>query len=487
MLPRHLRENDRTGLYLFYYAKMTLSYLFGYGAQTVEWAVKAEEYLDGVVGLLLTPSFHFYDSLARLATYPYIPKSEQRQYLRKVAANQSKLKSWAEHAPMNHLHELYLVEAEQARVLGQPAAAIKYYLLAIELTQQHKYVNKEALAHEALAKFYLAQGQEQEAQRHLVEARYGYSRWGATAKVDHLDKTYPYLPSLASPPENGAEMMNQGALPITTQRRSSDTLDMASISKALRLGPGETSRTLLLENLVKIAVENSGAQRGLFLLAEAEGLRIEIEGLTGTNQVVVSSPAISLKAADDLFLPLSIINYVARTGESVILHEAVQAEQFNRDSYIMTRQPKSILCVPVRHQGRLQGLIYLENNLTTGVFTPERLKLIHLLVSQAASALAQATPDQKVTPSVPAPTAPVNGNLPEAVLIPDTGAMLTSRELEVLTLMAQGATNRTIAKKLVIAMPTVKSHITHILTKLNVASRAEAVNRARNLGIIQDS
>jgi GAF domain-containing protein/DNA-binding CsgD family transcriptional regulator len=462
---------------------MTLSYLFGYGAQTVEWAVKAEAYLDGVVGLLLTPSFHFYDSLARLAIYPYVPKSEQKQYLRKVTANQSKLKNWAEHAPMNHLHEVYLVEAEQARVLGQPETAIKYYLQAIELTQTYKYVNKEALAHEALAKFYLAQGQEQEAQRHLVEARYGYSRWGATAKVDHLDKSYPYLQSLAASPETGVEIMNPVASPVTTQRRSSDTLDMASIYKALRLGPGETSRTLLLENLVKIAVENSGAQRGLFLLAEAEDLRVEMEGVTGTNQVLISSPAISLKAADSLFLPLSIINYVARTGESVILHEAVQAEQFNHDSYIITYQAKSILCVPVRYQRRLQGLVYLENNLTTGVFTPERLKLLHVLVSQAASALAQATP------SVPAPTAPapVNGSLSEMVLIPETGSTLTSRELEVLNLMAQGATNRTIAKKLVITMPTVKSHVTHILTKLNVASRAEAVTRARNLGIIQDS
>jgi ATP/maltotriose-dependent transcriptional regulator MalT len=128
-------------------------------------------------------------------------------------------------------------------------------------------------------------------------------------------------------------------------------------------------------------------------------------------------------------------------------------------------------------------LVYLENNLTTGVFTPERLKLLHVLVSQAASALAQATP------SVPAPTAPapVNGSLSEMVLIPETGSTLTSRELEVLNLMAQGATNRTIANKLVIAMPTVKSHVTHILTKLNVASRAEAVTRARNLGIIPDS
>jgi predicted ATPase/GAF domain-containing protein len=487
MLSLHLRENDRTGLYLFYYAKMVLSYLFGDGAQTVEWAVKAEDYLDGVVGLLLVPTFHFYDSLARLAIYPYITRSEQRLYLRKVAVNQSKLKTWAEHAPMNYLHEVYLVEAEQARVLGQPETAIKYYLQAIDLTQKHKYVNKEALAHEALAKFYLAQGQEQEARHHLVEARYSYSRWGATAKVDHLDKTYPYLQSLAAPPETSVEMMSQGALPVTTQRRSSDTLDMASISKALHLGPGETSRTLLLENLIRIAVENSGAQRGLFLLAEEEGLKVEMEGTTGANQVVVSSPATSLKADDDLFLPLSIINYVVRTGESIILHEAVQAEQFNHDSYIITRQPKSVLCVPVRYQRRLQGLVYLENNLTTGVFTPARLKLLHLLASQAASALAQATPDQKPSPSVPAPTAPVNGSLPEAVLIPETGATLTSRELEVLSLMAQGATNRTIAEKLVIAMPTVKSHITHILTKLNVASRAEAVSRARNLGIIQAS
>ncbi|MHC1770298.1 MAG: LuxR C-terminal-related transcriptional regulator [Flexilinea sp.] len=61
---------------------------------------------------------------------------------------------------------------------------------------------------------------------------------------------------------------------------------------------------------------------------------------------------------------------------------------------------------------------------------------------------------------------------------------LTSRESEVLHLVAQGATNETIAEQLVITIGTVKSHINHILRKLNAHNRTEVVARARRLGLV---
>jgi len=52
---------------------------------------------------------------------------------------------------------------------------------------------------------------------------------------------------------------------------------------------------------------------------------------------------------------------------------------------------------------------------------------------------------------------------------------LTERELEILTLLAQGLSNNDIASKLFVTVPTVKYHVTNILSKLNVQSRTEAV------------
>jgi LuxR family transcriptional regulator, maltose regulon positive regulatory protein len=61
---------------------------------------------------------------------------------------------------------------------------------------------------------------------------------------------------------------------------------------------------------------------------------------------------------------------------------------------------------------------------------------------------------------------------------------LTARELEVLTLVAAGASNQAIARELVISLDTAKKHVSHVLGKLGAANRTEAVTRARQLGLI---
>jgi GAF domain-containing protein len=88
-------------------------------------------------------------------------------------------------------------------------------------------------------------------------------------------------------------------------------------------------------------------------------------------------------------LPISIFSYVARTQENVVLDDAAQSQQFGRDPYILAKKPKSVLCMPLLNQGKLTGLLYLENNLTTNAFTPERLEIIRLLSSQAAISIAR--------------------------------------------------------------------------------------------------
>ncbi len=83
-------------------------------------------------------------------------------------------------------------------------------------------------------------------------------------------------------------------------------------------------------------------------------------------------------------LALLIVNYVARTRESVVLNDATDDPRFAHSPYIKAHKPKSILCFPLQYQGRLAGIIYLENNLTTDAFTPERVEVLNLLSSQAA-------------------------------------------------------------------------------------------------------
>jgi LuxR family maltose regulon positive regulatory protein len=67
---------------------------------------------------------------------------------------------------------------------------------------------------------------------------------------------------------------------------------------------------------------------------------------------------------------------------------------------------------------------------------------------------------------------------------PGLAEPLTDRELEVLRLLAAGKSNQRIAHDLVVALDTVKKHVTHVLGKLGAANRTEAVARARQLGLI---
>ena len=137
--------------------------------------------------------FHFYDSLTRLALYASVQKPEQKRFLKQVKANQKKMKKWAHHAPMNHLHKWYLVEAERARVLGNDTEAIEHYDKAIKLAGKYEYVNEEALAYELVARFWLEKRKEELAELYMRKAHYGYQRWGAKRKVQHLEEKYPRL------------------------------------------------------------------------------------------------------------------------------------------------------------------------------------------------------------------------------------------------------------------------------------------------------
>jgi serine phosphatase RsbU (regulator of sigma subunit) len=165
--------------------------------------------------------------------------------------------------------------------------------------------------------------------------------------------------------------------------------------KATQAISGEIVLDKLLGSLMKILIENAGAQAG-HLILETEGkLLIEASGEVDSDNITVlqSIPI-------DNRLPTAIINYVVRTKETVVLNDAIREGNFTLDPYIKQHQIKSILCTPLLNQGQLGGIVYLENNLTTGAFTPNRLEVLQLLSGQAAISIENArlyqTLDDKV-------------------------------------------------------------------------------------------
>ncbi|WGV23557.1 trifunctional serine/threonine-protein kinase/ATP-binding protein/sensor histidine kinase [Halotia branconii] len=384
MLPLHLEVQDRTAMLHLYTNKLILSYHFHQFEQASENATKLEEYLVNAATTCFAPPAYFYDSLTRLMMFADASVNDKNSILEKVAANQEKMQTWANHAPMNYLHKFYLVEAERCCVLGKDQDAREYYDRAITLAHKHEYLHEEALAYELAGRFYLAKNQKHLARHYLQDAHYAYQRWGAVAKVKDLEARYPRFLTKTS-----TESFAIGLNPLTSNsdQTTSGVLDFASILKASQTISGEIVLDKLLAKLMKIVIENAGAQKGFLILYKQDNLVIEAQGTVDVDDLILlqSLPIDSVAPGTKIpLLSTAIINYVAHTHKDVVLNDATHETQFTLDPYIITTQPKSILCTALIHQGKLSGILYLENNLTTGAFTSDRVEVLRILSTQAA-------------------------------------------------------------------------------------------------------
>ncbi|MEG3940908.1 ATP-binding sensor histidine kinase [Microcoleus sp. S36b_A3] len=386
-----LKANDRVGLQHFYLQKLILAYLFGDIELALDNAAQAELYLDGVAGFINVPEYHFYDSLARLAAYPRATNEEQEEHLFYASSNLRKLQIKSLSAPMNLQHKCDLIEAEIAQTLGNIVRAMEYYDRAIAGAQENEYIQIQALAAELAGAFYLSIGRERIAKTYLIEARYCYQRWGAQAKVRHLESKYPQWLTLASISTN-IETRKSTSSACTTSD-SAGVLDLTTAVKASQTLASEIVLDKLLAKMMKIVIENAGGETGFLILEKDGKLVIEASGSVDADRVAVMQ-SIPINFVDEereeTLLSVAVVNYVARTQESIVLNDASREGQFTHAPYIIAFQPKSILCTPLIHQGKLSGILYLENNLTTGAFTPERLEILQLLSSQISISIENA-------------------------------------------------------------------------------------------------
>lgn len=385
MLPSLVDSTNTMSLFAVYLAKSMLAYLFGERERAVFYAKRAENYKLGVVGLLSATEHNFYQSLALLANLRDQPLYRKIQSLMRVTLNQRKMKRWATHAAANYQHKYDLIEAEKARILGKTVKAMGYYDRAIKAARKQGYLQVAAIASECAAEFYLQLGREKIAATYMTEAYYTYVRWGATRKVKELDTQYPQLISRGSGDDKPSVMRTTTI--STTTGSHAGLLDLTAFVKASQAINGEIVLDNLLQKLMTIVMENAGAQK-CYLILETEGkFYIESTATADESQVTIAEH-LAVERCDRL--PVSVINYVARTQESVVLKDASAEERFPTDTYIIQHQPKSILCTPILHQGKLIGLLYLENNLIAGAFTPDRLEVLKLLSSQAAISIENA-------------------------------------------------------------------------------------------------
>ncbi|NES17499.1 MAG: AAA family ATPase [Symploca sp. SIO3E6] len=383
------KNNTQWLLFISCLSKTFCSYFFKNYERGLKTVILAEKYAESSSAYLIYIQNIFYSSLTLLAVYHQVDIKQKINFLEKVEGYQTKISFFQESCPENYGNKYNLVEAEKARILGNNWQAQEFYEKAIQGAKKYEFIHEEALAYERASEFYLALDRKEIGQLYLRNAHHCYTRWGAKAKVQQLEEEYPqYFVGVT----NQSKSTN---LSTTTSTAGNDgtILDLNTVLKASQAISGEIKQENLLQNLMKIVIENAGAQIGFLILSRQGNWVIEAQGTVDSKQVTVlqSMPIESVNPDNSIpILPTTIINYVARTQENIVLNDAAQEGQFINDPYIIATQSKSILCTPLLNQGQLRGIVYLENDLTTDAFTSERVELLNILSTQAAISIENA-------------------------------------------------------------------------------------------------
>lgn len=373
----------RDGLYpvacWFHVARLVVCHLHGDDPAALAAAADAEALAASTAGQYFPAELSLF---ACLAAATWIPQDvdELRRRDDLLARHAGRLALWAASCPENYRHKHLLVQAELARLDGRHDDATDGFDQALTAAHAEGFPRDEAIVAERAARYHLERGRPRIARTYLIEAHAGYVRWGARVKAARLVEQHPELLRDAAPLVQGP-----GAVTLTTRMGSAGLVDAATLVRAAQALVGEVVLERVLAQLVRLVVESAGAQRGVLLLAVDGQLRIAAR--QDDDHVAVDEPVPLEQAAD---IAASVVRYVARTREPVVLDDAARDHRFAADPYLVERRPRSLLCLALTRGDRLTGVLYLENNATRGAFTRARVDLAGLLASLAATAVANA-------------------------------------------------------------------------------------------------
>jgi PAS domain S-box-containing protein len=318
---------------------------------------------------------HFYGALSHAAACHDASYTDRQTHVDALRTHHAHLVELAQTCPGSFENRALLVEAEIAHVEGREREAERLYETAIGSAHEGGFTHIEALANELAARFHAARGFPTIALAYLRNARWNYVRWGAAGKVRQLDRLYPQLSTEGS------------SSSTATIDASIEHLDLAALIRMSQAISREVVLDELIDTLMRSALEQAGAQRALLILVRESKPRIAAEATTLSNAVNVR---LLDQPTDDDKLPQTVLRYVLHTEESLVLADAMATSPHSSDAYVARCHVRSALCLPLSNQAKLVGVLYLENNLSPGVFSPARIAVLRMLASQAAISLENA-------------------------------------------------------------------------------------------------
>jgi PAS domain S-box-containing protein len=321
------------------------------------------------------PEYHLFTALTVAALHDLRPAVEKPALAAELAAELALFDVWSESCPPNFLHKRELVAAELCRIRGEGLEAMQHYEEAIRAAQEAGMLQNEAIAYELAARFSRSAGFTAAGALYQSEALRCYRRWGADGKVAALERKFA-----------------QGQVertPLATYSTSPRELDLMAVAKASQAISMELSWEQVVRRLLEVALEQGGADRGCLLVKRNGALAIAVSATADQAGVTTTLVDAALPAAGDN-VPLAIAGFVAKTRERVVLDDAAGSSSFTGDPYVLRHKPRSLLCLPIVSQGAVIAVLYLENKLVSGAFTPEHLVALEVVAAQAAIALATA-------------------------------------------------------------------------------------------------
>ncbi len=380
-----------------------------------EWMPMFEQTMQGQ---FIHADCYFYYTLHLAAGYKEIPKELQTAYLLAIDENLERFRNWAELCPANFEHKYLLIAAERKRLSGDALDAMELYDNAIDAAYASSFMQDAALANELAGLFWLGKDKPRLAGPYLEQSLAAYGRWGASGKVTQLKKAYPGLTSKTS----GGMSPSDDTITSSETRDFSAQLDLMSIIKASQAVSQHVVLDKLAGELVDLAMQNAGATKAVLLLRQNDSF---VEVMCGRVADKVRESGLEADITQDKNVSPMVMNYVIRSGESVVVDDGLADTRFNRCEYIGKYGPKSICCIPILKQKEVRGVLYLENSRMSAAFHKDRLKVLRVIAAQAAISLENVNIYKKLDD--------MNKNLEHKVMARTRELNIKNRELEILS------------------------------------------------------
>lgn len=470
MMASYATSDDKLPLGYIYFSDLVGHYYQGHYSEAVKYSNLASKSLRDIPPSVITLRLRWYDSLARLALIRINSAANrtgkksfwrslrcfcfQRYYLARIAANQKALKIWSRHSPKNLLNKWTLVEAERANVGGKTKRAEDDYHRAIELSRKYGFLHEEALANELLALFYLRNTQKKSAQKHFEAAIDLYQKWGAEIQRNKFIRIYQQeLHSEGGQQKDNDEEKYDASGPPAPTALSRSEMDLLFFTDSLDAILKKSSLKHCLVALSDQMMHYTGAQR-ILILINRERLFIGVDHRIGKKARTLQP------VKSDMVFPDTLVQYISRTREAVLIDDAAKADKFANDAYIRKHHVRSAVGMPLLYQTKLVAILYLENNLSSGVFTSIHLNMLKRLGGQIALLLENEL--LKESQSVDG-----DGTVPAERLITllQERFGLTPREATIASHFKQGLTRKQICDTLAISSATLKKHLQTIYDK----------------------